>query len=467
MTGVVYKEFRALLPIWVACAIPIGLGVAPSLRNIDAVTAVTVQVLAYVVGTIALGAQSIGHEYGYRTLGLQLSQPIERRHLLVMKLSVLLPMMVTLASLIWWALLARPMPSTAFQVVVVLVPPLAGLLIAPYVTMLSRSQLAGTVLTLGALGIVWLLADIWAIPGTPLIIIVCAAGGILSWRTFMRLEAIDGAGAALHLPRRRRRTRARHGHPLMQLASKELHIQQLTFVMVGIYLVVWTGIVIAMHRVAELRDFPIAYVTLLYTGLLCPLIGALASAEERQFGTLEWQTLLPVPSWQQWSMKVGVTMALTLLFGIGLPLLLTRVSPSIDDKTLIAQMPLMTIALIICVTVSLYVSSISTSGVRALVLAIPAALALFVFVRVLSGVILLTVPSLGPRGLHVVRVRGWSYNPLGVIALLVLGALLLLVLRFAAINHSLADRSVWRISQQLAWVGGLLTFAILALHLVH
>jgi ABC-type transport system involved in multi-copper enzyme maturation permease subunit len=463
MAGAVYKEFRALLPIWVACAITIGLGVVPSLRSIEAVT---VQVLAYVFGTIALGAQSIGHEYGYRTLGLQLSQPIERRHLLIMKLSVLLPMMVTLASLMWWALLARPMPSTAFQVVVVLVPALAGLLLAPYVTMLSRSQLAGTVLTLGVLGIVWLLADIWAIPGAPLIITVCAAGGILSWRTFMRLEAIDGAGAALNLPGWWRRARTRHRHPLVQLVKKELHIQQLTFAIVGIYLVAWAGLAGAQHRFLDLPNLPIAHLTLLYTALICLLIGSLASAEERQFGTLQWQTLLPVPRWQQWSTKVGVTMALTVLLGVGLPLLLMRVSPSPDDKTLAVQMPLLTVALIVSVTVSLYVSSVSASGVRALVVAVPSVLGLFVFVRVIAAAIRMTVPSLGPSGRHLFRGPLWFYNYIGVIALVGVGALILLVLRFAAINHTLADRSIRRISQQLAWVAGALIFALALLTLV-
>ena len=52
------------------------------------------------------------------------------------------------------------------------------------------------------------------------------------------------------------------------------------------------------------------------------LIGSLASAEERQLGTLEWQTLLPSPAWQQWAVKVGVTFGLALLLGVGLPALL-------------------------------------------------------------------------------------------------------------------------------------------------
>ena len=56
--------------------------------------------------------------------------------------------------------------------------------------------------------------------------------------------------------------------------------------------------------------------TLLYGGSLAILIGSLASAEERQLGMLEWQTLLPSPAWQQWAVKVGVTFGLALLLGV-------------------------------------------------------------------------------------------------------------------------------------------------------
>jgi hypothetical protein len=482
MAPLIVKEFRALFLTWSACVVAISLGFVPALRSADSLT---VSLLAYVIGTIALGAQTVGHEYGYRTVGFLLSQPVERGRLLITKLGVLLPMVVALGALLWWMLLAQPLRPPSFYVAEIIVPPLAGLLLTPYITMVSRSQLAGTVFTIGILGNVWLVAGVWAAAtygindrrvdnlafsvATVVVVALCAAGAVLGWRTFMRLEAIDGTGAALNIRGWLRRTPARQRHPLMQLLRKELHIQQMTFVVVGIFLAAWIVMLFAKQRGVDLRDIPVAFLTMLYAALLSLLIGSLASAEERQFGTLQWQTLLPVPAWQQWSIKVGVTMVLTLLFGVALPLLLMRVSPSVDDKTFSSQMPLTTVALIICVTVSLYVSSISTSGVRALVLAIPAALALVVFVQVLAGVIFLTVPSLGPRGLNVVRVRGLNYDLFGaiVIALLVLGALLFLVLHFAAINHRLADRSVRRVVQQVAWVAGALTFVILMLHLVH
>ncbi len=47
---------------------------------------------------MALGAQSFGHEYSHRTLGLLLSQPADRRRLFLYKLGVLFVMLATLAA---------------------------------------------------------------------------------------------------------------------------------------------------------------------------------------------------------------------------------------------------------------------------------------------------------------------------------------------------------------------------------
>ena len=62
-----------------------------------------------------------------------------------------------------------------------------------------------------------------------------------------------------------------------------------------------------------LPEFPLAGVGILYGALLAVLIGSLASAEERQNGTLEWQLLLPMAAWKQWAVKVGTVLVLTAL----------------------------------------------------------------------------------------------------------------------------------------------------------
>src|SRR5206468_1469267 len=59
--------------------------------------------------------------------------------------------------------------------------------------------------------------------------------------------------------------------------------------------------------------------TLLYVGLLSIVIGSVASAEERQLGTAEWQVLMPVAAWKQWAVKVGVALGLAMLLAGLLP----------------------------------------------------------------------------------------------------------------------------------------------------
>ena len=52
--------------------------------------------------------------------------------------------------------------------------------------------------------------------------------------------------------------------------------------------------------------------TLLHAGAIPLLAGSLASAEERQLGTRDWQGLLPVAAWRQWAVKVAVVLLLSL-----------------------------------------------------------------------------------------------------------------------------------------------------------
>ena len=50
-----------------------------------------------------------------------------------------------------------------------------------------------------------------------------------------------------------------------------------------------------------------------YSGLIALLVGSLACAEERQMGTLDCQVLLPMATWQQWSVKVAVVLGLSMV----------------------------------------------------------------------------------------------------------------------------------------------------------
>ena len=275
----VAKEVRALLPVWLGCLALMVAGLAPGDGTIRALV-----VLSYCAGSVALGAVSIGHEYTHRTLPLLLVQPASRARLFLVKQLVLAVMLLALAAAAWATAF---FPSSAAAMAVML-SVLGGLFVAPCLTMLSRNPLAGTVFTIVIPGLFW-------------------------------LEAIEGRGQDLRVDLREAAPVAAGATqpPIWLLVKKELGLQQLAFGVSGVYVLGW----LLIYLRAGIRDAALdvaGALTFFFSGLLAMLIGSLASAEERQLGTLEWQGLLPMASWKQWVVKVGTAMALSMVLGIGL-----------------------------------------------------------------------------------------------------------------------------------------------------
>ncbi|MGH7552272.1 MAG: ABC transporter permease subunit, partial [Longimicrobiales bacterium] len=319
------KEVRALLPAWAACMFAMGVSAV-----INDSRLMVLGCLAYGLGSIALGAQAIGHEYSGRTLGVLLAQPSDRRRILLLKFAVLASMLATLTLLAWAVFvrqeeIVRPNIWAAASTVLLAAP--LGLFVAPFLTMLCRGPLAGMVFTVAAPGLLLIAGDLiglqrYGVGGGALIdefkvrvlwwgtLASSAIGAFASWRMFMRLEAIDGRGADLALPDWLRlgghaeetqpATAVRTRHPAWLLVKKELHLQQMTFAVAGLYILSWTGVSLLRASVPDFPEIPLASLSVLYCVLLAGLVGSLASAEERQLGTIEWQMLLPMPAWQQW-----------------------------------------------------------------------------------------------------------------------------------------------------------------------
>ena len=85
------------------------------------------------------------------------------------------------------------------------------------------------------------------------------------------------------------------------LVKKELRLQQLTFAVSGLYLIGWVSLMSFRPMAPELRVTLLFILTIFHSGAIPLLAGSMASAEERQLGTLEWQVLLPMARWKQWS----------------------------------------------------------------------------------------------------------------------------------------------------------------------
>jgi ABC-type transport system involved in multi-copper enzyme maturation permease subunit len=220
--ALVWKEVRGLGPTWLtAAALLVAVGFVET--SLDTVSQLTV--LFYVGACALLGALSIGQEFTDRTLAALLAQPAARSSVLLHKLGVVAAMLLALGGLAWaYGLtplaVARAWPeiSPTGRVLATVLPVLGGVLLTPCLTLLTRSALAGCVFTIGlsmvmAIGsqaaLPWLYGDAATLAQanarildifahTMLAVVVLSA--LVTWRLFMRLEAIEGRGLELHLP---------------------------------------------------------------------------------------------------------------------------------------------------------------------------------------------------------------------------------------------------------------------------
>lgn len=488
----VVKEVRALLPTWLACTFVTGaVGLLPDRRLF------VVGALAYALGSVALGAQSVGHEYTCRTLGLLLAQPADRRRLLLTKLSVLAALVLTLTLAAAFSLTDAPF-QRAWAVstpTLLLLVSLGALLVAPCLTLLCRGTLPGVVFTFALAGLLLLTGEVLALTrygllespdvdsfrlavfwwGTVAVSIVAA---VSSWRQFVRLEAIDGGGPDISLPGWLRRevpaevdaadvSASRWASPLWLLIKKELRLQQMTFTIVLLYAVGWALVVLLERTVAGFPPIPMVPIAVLYLAMLSILIGSLASAEERHLGTLTWQMLLPMPMWMQWTVKVGVALGLAVVLGAGLPLLVDRVSLSQETRPFGLYAAFGVAGIVgLLTTCSLYISSLCSSGVRAMVLSFPAMLGAVVFLRAVTWAWLAVsqmtgLSKVGPLRGYVPR----GAAALGAAALLVVLAagLVVLLQTLAYRNHCSSDRSAARVIRQAILIAAFLTAGVVLL----
>jgi hypothetical protein len=460
LTALAAKEFRALLPVWAAAAFTIAADTG--LRGTGMHSLLPLGMLAYVAGSLALGAHVIGHEFTNRTLASLLVQPCRRSSVLLTKafvLGVMLTALGLIARVVLFQSLAGTLGSFPRYPTLYL-PLIGGFCVAPYLTMRLRSQMAGVVFTACIPGMTYVLALLGGVivhgSGTaaadalalavwmPAMWIFPAAAAVLSARSFMRLQdTVEGGGGELRLPRWFTVTDANATRPpLWMLAKKELRLQQMTFAMVALYALIWTGLTVAGRiNVDFAREFPIRGVGMLYFALLPLLIGSLASAQERHFGMLQSQAMLPVPRAQQWAVKASVVLVLALVLGVVLPWLLF--APPQLSRT--AFWPLAA-SIVFLTTWSLYISSWCGSGIIALALLLPASAAAMALTRWIDWIVSAVVLPRHSAGAYAVLTQP-SVLTAWVMAASPLAVLLLL---FAARNHWTSERKPKTIAMQVA-----------------
>ena len=462
------KEIRALLPLWFGCVVVVWAGgLADRSRFLFRAA-----FLSYLLGSAALGALSIGHEYTNRTLPSLLSLPGSRRRVFALKAGVLLAMLISLAALALGRLPVSPAGREMQDTTVVgLVSLLGSLFLAPWLTMVCRNPIAGAIFGLSIPAAVLVASELVTatIFGTAQLdthaghqfraaflwggmLLLSAIGASFSWRAFMKLEAIEGPQQALSWPRRLSRSgeaapEAGPAHPIWQLVRKELRLQQLTCAVSGLYVVGWMVILVLQRTEAIGIDQPLVIITVVHGIIVAMLSGAAASAEERHLGTLESQLLMPIAVARQWAVKVTVVLGLCVLLSIGLPTLLALTAPAAGpmrgDVVFAA-------AVITLAAVALYVSSVSSSGLQALFFVGPTAVLLAMVFELLGSAVLWTGRMSGltrHNGDPLVALGGW-------IAAMVCVTSVAMLLRFGMTNHRSTGRTPRRLWRHLLLLAG-------------
>jgi hypothetical protein len=465
------KEIRALAPLWLGCVAIVWVGAAGDQFWFRA------GFLAYLLGSAALGALSIGHEYTNRTLAVLLSVPVSRRRMFALKAGVLLAMLATLAAI---AIVRLPVAPAGRELrdtaLVGMLSLLSSAFLAPWLTMVCRNVIAGAVFSLSIPAALLVGSELLALAVTgqldsqasqslrmqilwSVMLLLSAIGAVSSWRTFMMLEVDEGPRSEFRLPRLISRSApsvsAREGlrriHPAWSLLRKELHLQQLTFVTSVLYVCGWIATLVG-RRVTGIPDVEDALLilTVVHGAIVALLSGSLASAEERHLGVLGSQLLVPMSTVRQWTIKVATVIAICVGLAMVLPaalILIFALARSISFNAPFAASVLMLAA------VALYVSSLSSSGVKALIISGPVALSLFVLVGALAGTVLWAGRMAGiAPGRHV-------FGPAVIVTLGVLAFAELVI--FAHANHRTSDRSSFRIWRHVLYFAGSMTCVLI------
>ena len=150
----------------------------------------------------------------------------------------------------------------------------------------------------------------------------------------------------------------------------------------------------------EVTNEALTFLQIFYTLLLPAVIGSLACAEERHYGTLDGQLLLPISSSTQWIVKSATALGLAIILAVLLPVVLTRTfggRPPLPGPRNPIYIEVALLIVVVATGISLYVSTLARSGLRALVASIGAIFAFTVVVRNAIGL------ALGLRVFQMVR----------------------------------------------------------------
>ena len=254
MNARLIKETRALLPMF-ACTLP--LIVVPSLIW----PSEGFGYFALGVACVVMAGSSFGTEFQHRTISLLLSQPIPRSVIWREKMMILGAGMVMSLAVLVVCLVASPSGNGHQAWVVLALIPLCAFCGTPFWTLEMRQGIGGMAAAVGfpsavmavcalvneQLGVNNEAALMTAI--LTFLFIYCAVVGWLGYAKFKRLEAVDMPSRELSLPGGLEailvapltRISSRFGGPVATLLKKEFRLQQISFLLAGVFVLIARG----------------------------------------------------------------------------------------------------------------------------------------------------------------------------------------------------------------------------------
>ena len=342
---------------------------------------------------VLMAGSSFGSEFQHRTLTLLLSQPIARSVLWREKMLVLGgAMLVSLIAVVACLLAYCPVIDREGWLALLLIP-LCAFCGAPYWTLLLRHGIGGMafavaipslLMVMNALVTERLFGDErWSSASALILVIYCALVYCLGYSKFKRLQALDGPSQELVLPagleaffvRPLTRIGARFQSPFATLLKKEFRLQQISFLLAGLFLLfALAGACLIKHH-RNLGEGIVVADCFIYVMILPLIAGATSVAEEKGWGIAEWHLTLPPSSLKQWSAKMLAALSTSLALGLLLPTAIFLAGQSLLGQPVARSFPsapellCWPLGSLLLTSIAVYAASISNNTLRAILAA--------------------------------------------------------------------------------------------------
>jgi len=332
MNARLIKETRGLLPMF-ACTLP--LIIVPSLIW----PSEGFGYLALGVACVVMAGSSFGTEFQHRTISLLLSQPIPRAVLWREKMLVLGAGLGTSLAVLLGCLAVSSSTIGHVEWLTLALIPLCAFCGTPFWTLELRQGIGGMAAAVGfpsaIMAVCALVNDQLGVNNeaalvtamVSLLLIYCAVVGWLGYAKFKQLEAVDMPARELSLPGGLEailvapltRVSSRFGGPVATLLKKEFRLQQISFLLAGVFVLIALGGFCLTKSHREVAAGIVGGDLFLYALILPLIAGAIPVAEEPGWGLAAWHLTLPPSALTQWSAKMVVTLTTSLVLGLLLP----------------------------------------------------------------------------------------------------------------------------------------------------